>query len=250
MEKLSENNEVYRRGETVIRPFDKHTPSIHSLLRHFNGCGLPVPKIISTNDNGYEVQEFISGIPIHPYKWSDESLMGIAKLVRDIHAASQSYTPPVDSEWRPWYLREIGNDEIVYSHGDIAPWNIITDGVNPIGIVDWEYAGPIDKITELSRVCWLFVQLHDDDLGKLYDLPPPEKRAEQIRMIVDIYGLSDKQRHSFLDRIIETVICETAHEAIDPALNFDSTGNLWGFAWRTRSLYWIWRHRDIINRHL
>ena len=250
MIKLSENNEVYKSGETVLRPYDEYTPGIHSLMKHLYDSGLPVPKIIKENDNGYEVQEFMNGTAVHPYKWTDEGLVSIARLVADIHKASRSYTPPNDVKWRPWYLRELGGDNIVYSQGDIAPWNIVTDGKFPTGLVDWEYAGAIDAVTELARVCWLFVQLHDDDLGKLYDLPPPEKRAEQVRMMVDEYGLTENQRHNFFDRIIETIICETAHEAIDPNLTFDSNGSLWGFAWRTRSLYWIWRHADIIKHYL
>ena len=250
MIKLSENNEVYKSGDAVLRPYDEYTPGIHSLMTHFYNSGLPVPKIIKENDNGYEVQEFMQGTPVHPYKWTDEGLISIARLVADMHNASNSYTPPASAVWRPWYLRELGGEKIVFSHGDIAPWNIVTDGEFPKGLVDWEYAGPIDSITELARVCWLFVQLHDDDLGKLYDLPTPEKRAEQVRMMVDEYGLTVNQRREFFGRIIETVICETAHEAIDPGLTFESTGSLWGFAWHTRSLYWIWRHSGILKRCL
>lgn len=247
--KLSENNDVYQRGDTVIRPYDEYTTSIHSLLQHFYDNGLPVPKPINLNDNGFEVQTLLGGVPVHPYKWSDSALVDIAKLTAKIHSVSKTFIPADNAKWRPWCLREIGNDT-VYSHGDIAPWNILTDCERPTGIVDFEYAGPIDPITELARICWLFPQLHDDDLGELYNLPSPQKRAEQIRLIVDTYGLTEHQRNTFYERILEVVICETAHEAIDPQLNFDSTGSLWGFAWRTRSLYWIWRHGDIIRKAL
>ena len=250
MIKLSEANEVYKCGDTVLRPYDEFTPSIHSLLQHFYDKKLPVPKIICANDNGYEVQEFMSGTLIQPCKWPDEGLAAVAKLVAEIHSAAETFKPSDNVRWRPWYLRELGGDNIVYSHGDIAPWNMLTDGTLPTGLVDWEFAGPIDAVTEFARVCWLFVQLHDDDLGTLYDLPSPQKRAEQVRMMADIYGLTASQRRTFVDRIIETVICETAHEAIDPKLTFESNGSLWGFAWRTRSLYWIWRNKDILNHYL
>lgn len=120
----------------------------------------------------------------------------------------------------------------------------------PHRIVDWEYAGPIDPFVELARVCWLFPQLHDDDLGKLYDFPSPEKRAQQVRLICDGYGLAAEKRRRLAEQIVEVIICETAHEAIDLELTFDSNGQLWGFAWRTRSLYWIWRNRKTIERAL
>ncbi|MCL2168669.1 MAG: hypothetical protein FWB74_01425 [Defluviitaleaceae bacterium] len=68
--------------------------------------------------------------------------------------------------------------------------------------------------------------------------------------MADGYGLSAKGRRSLVEQIIEVIICETAHEAIKPRLTFDSAGSLWGFAWRTRSLYFVWRNRDILDRAL
>jgi hypothetical protein len=87
-------------------------------------------------------------------------------------------------------------------------------------------AGPIDPIIELTRICWLFPQLVDDDLGELYELPPPKGRVAQVRLITDAYGLSKEERKSFFEKIIETVICETAYEAIDENVTFDTVGNL------------------------
>jgi len=94
------------------------------------------------------------------------------------------------------------------------------------------------------------VQLHDDDLAQLHDLPSPEKRARQLRIVADGYGLEAARRRDLVNQIIEVIICETAHEAIDPGLRFDSVGNLWGFAWRTRSLYWVWRNRRVLESAL
>jgi hypothetical protein len=111
-------------------------------------------------------------------------------------------------------------------------------------------AGPIDPIIELARICWLFPQLVDDDLGQLYELPPPKERAGQVRLITDTYGLNKEDRKCLFKKIIETVICETAHEAIDENITFETVGNLWGMAWRNRSLYWIWRNKEIIKRAL
>jgi hypothetical protein len=103
---------------------------------------------------------------------------------------------------------------------------------------------------ELARACWLFPQLVDDDLGKLYELPSPKERAEQVRLIVNAYGLNRNERKNFIERIVETVICETAHEAIDENVTFETVGELWGMAWRNRSLYWIWRNKEIIKKAL
>lgn len=81
-------------------------------------------------------------------------------------------------------------------------------------------------------------------------LPDAKKRAEQVRIVCDGYGLVAAQRRRLPEQIVETVICETAHEAIDPGVSTGDAGPLWGFAWRTRSLYWIWRHRALLRRAL
>lgn len=239
---LSEVNQVLRRGEQVLRPVGPWTASTQSLLQHFAAQGLPVPQVLPSPDPAHEALSYLEGEQVHPHAWTDEGLYAIGQLVRALHDASETYTPPEGAVWKPWCLREIGAPG-VYSHGDIAPWNIITRDGLPIGLIDWEYAGPIDPMVELARVCWLFPQLHDDDIGKMYSLPTPKKRAQQVGLMLDAYGLTRAQRAAFIEVMIETVICETAHEAIDAHITPESTGSLWGMAWRTRSLYWIWRHR-------
>jgi len=49
---------------------------------------------------------------------------------------------------------------------------------------------------------------------------------------------------------METIICETAHEAIDENVTFESIGKLWGMAWRNRSLYWILRNKKILEEKI
>jgi hypothetical protein len=245
---LSTDKHVSKENNMVKRPIEKWSNNIHLLLRHFYTNGLPVPKTIKM-DNRYEYLEYISGELIHPYKWNDELLYELAVLVKKIHDTAKTFECSKNMEWKKWCLREIGNPTL-YSHGDIAPWNTITIGNKIVGLIDWEMAGPIDPMIELARICWLFPQLFDDDLGKLYELPSPKKRAEQVRLILDAYGLSKGGRKNFFEKIIETIICETAHEAIDENVTFDTVGKQWGMAWRNRSLYWIRRNKDTIKEAL
>ena len=245
---LSEDKNVFKKDNMVFRPLEAWSKNIHLLMNHFHKNGIPVPKIIKVDDK-YEYQEYINGELVHPNRWTDEGLYEIGKMVKNIHDLAKKFEYKNNMEWKPWYLRELGTPEIC-SHGDIAPWNIITKNGKPIAIVDWECAGPIDPIIELARVCWLFPQLHDDDLGKLYELPSPEKRGEQIKIILDAYELSKNKRENFIEKIMETIICETAHEAIDEKISFDSIGKLWGMAWRNRSLYWILRHKKILEKEI
>ncbi|MCL2532338.1 MAG: aminoglycoside phosphotransferase family protein [Oscillospiraceae bacterium] len=247
---LSEAKQVYRIGDVVQRPAHPWSPTVGRLLQHFAGENLPVERIISL-DEQHECAEFFQGEMVHPQKWTDDALFEIGQLIAKLHAAAPRFAQRDDDIWQTWYLREIGRaDNRIICHGDLAPWNLLTENGRPKLLVDWEFAGPLDPLVELARVCWLFAQLHDDDLQVIHDLPPLEKRAEQVRIICDGYGLPAQARARLIDQIIEVIICETAHEAIDPALTFDSTGSLWGFAWRTRSLYWIWRNQAVLRNAL
>jgi len=247
---LSEENQVYRVGNLVERPGRPWSASILRILRHFEACNLPVERYISA-DNNIQISEFAEGEMVHPGKWTDEALYNIGQLLARLHSAAREFETTDKDVWRPWYLREIGNKaNYICCHGDIAPWNTITENGLVKTLVDWECAGPLDPMVEIARVCWLFVQLHDDDLAKLHNLPSAEKRAQQVRIVADGYGLEAARRKHLVSQIIEVIICETAHEAIDPGLTFDSVGSLWGFAWRTRSLYWVWRNRAVLETAL
>ena len=245
---LSANKNVYKKDNMVIRPMEKWSKNMHLLVNHFYNLGIPVPRIIKT-DKKYEYSEYIEGERVHPYKWTDEGLFEMGKLVKKIHVAAKKFESKDNMKWKPWFLRELGKPAIC-SHGDIAPWNIITKEGKPIAVVDWECAGPIDPLVELSRVCWLFPQLHDDDIAEQFELPSAKKRGDQVKIILDAYGLSKNKRSGFIEKIMETIICETAHEAIDENITRESIGKLWGMAWRSRSLYWVLRNKKILENRI
>jgi len=79
------------------------------------------------------------------------------------------------------------------------------------------------------------------------------ERARQLAAIVDGYGLAARQRHGFLDQIIEFAICDTAWEADDAAVTPETTTHpiaLWAMAWRARSAAWMIRHRRTLDNAL
>ena len=248
---LSENTgqTVLSDGREILREADAFSPELFRFLRYLAERNLPVEKPLRI-EAGREIYQFERAESIHPKAWSDEALFAVGGLVRSLHDAGADYVPENKEGFRPWYLRELDGMHRIWCHGDIAPWNLLTRGGMPCFLIDWEYAGPLDPMTELARVLWLFAQLHDDDVAEMQGLPSLERRAAQVRLICDAYGLAAKERRGMVERIMNVIICETAHEAIDPKLTPDSEGSLWGFAWRTRSLYWILRHRGILENAL
>ena len=246
---LSGAKGVVREGRTVSRPAHPWSPNIAAFLRHLEGKGLPVERFIGIRD-GRELTEYDGGELVHPQKWTDDALFEVGALTAALGQAAADFEPEGSLGFQSWYLREIGGGERIWCHGDLAPWNLLTEGGKPSCLVDWEYSGPLDPLVELARVCWLFPQLVDDDLQALYDLPSPEGRARQVRLICEGYGLEQRRRARLTEQILEVIICETAHEAIDPGLTFEDSGSLWGFAWRSRSLYWVWRNRTLLENAL
>lgn len=246
---VNEGKGVFSDGQCVVRAADGASAEIFHFLRYLASLGLPVEEPIRIRD-GKEIYRFADAEMVDPGVWSDEALCAVGRLVRALHDAGRDYVPENPSAFRPWYLRELDGEHRVWCHGDLAPWNLLTMGGMPYLLVDWEYAGPLDPMTEFARVLWLFPQLHDDDVAAMHGLPPSEKRAAQVRLMCDAYGLSAAERQGMVERIMNVIICETAHEAIDPKLTMESMGSLWGFAWRTRSLYWILRHREMLENAL
>ena len=250
---LSADKSVSRRGDIVLRPSGPWTPAVLALLRHLERVGFTAaPRVVGAgrHADGREMVSYVEGEFVHPGAWSDPALVEVGRMLRRLHDAAATFQPPPGTEWKPWFLRDVGDPARVFSHGDVAPWNMVTRAGMPLCLVDWEYAGPVDPLTELARVCWLFPQLHDDDVAAVHGLPSADVRARQVRRIADAYGASAGQRHRLVERIIEVTVRETAQEAIDAGITSDSVGPQWGLAWRARAAGWMLRHRSVLEAAL
>lgn len=253
---LSSDKSVYRRGDIVLRPAGPWTPNVHALLQYVRSNDfLAAPTVLGegVDDEGREMLSFIEGEFVHPGPWSDEALVEVGRMVRRLHDAAATFEPAADAVWKPWFLREIGGARASaggYGHGDIAPWNMVTRAGMPVALIDWEFAGPLDPMAELARVCWLFPQLHDDEVAERVGLPSADVRARQLRLLADAYGLERARRQALFDLILEVVVRETAEEAIEMQVTPDSRGPLWGLAWRARAAGWIVRHRALLQNAL
>ena len=122
--------------------------------------------------------------------------------------------------------------------------------------VDWEFAGPVDRLWELAATAWLNAQLQDDDIAARHGLPDAAARARQARAIADGYGLPAADRDDLVDRLADVAIHSARSEAVGHRVTMDSRDAvtadgypvLWGVAWRARSASWIARHRGLLRR--
>lgn len=176
----------------------------------------------------------------------------VGELLRRLHDATATFSPPGEAHWQQTWLRELPGDEWVVGHCDTAPWNIVGRGGAPEAFVDWEFAGPVDRITEVAYTAWLNSQLHDDDVAELQGLPEARTRASHFRSILEGYGLAASRRREVVDRMIELAVHSARAEAVmarvtpEEAVAADGYPVLWAITWRARSASWMMRHRTLL----
>jgi phosphotransferase family enzyme len=250
------------------------TPAVNALLEHFERVGftgapraltglppspsLPTGSAGAGSRSGHSAFSFVPGESPHPRAWPDEAVGGVGRLLRAVHDAGSSFDPPPGAVWQSSWLRDLPGTDLVISHCDTGPWNIVGTGGRAESFVDWEFAGPVDRLWELAATVWLNAQLHDDDIAAHHDLPDAPARAHQARLIADGYGLASAQRAELADRLPEVAIHAARAEAVAGGVTLESTQavtadgypTMWGIAWRARSASWMARHRDLLRRAL
>ena len=235
-------------GGVVYKPAGPWTPSVNALLRHLEAAGYSgAPRVCGAGVT------FVPGESPHPHAWPDHLVGGVGALLRGLHDAAATFVPPAGAVWQGSWLRELGGDDIVYGHGDTAPWNIVGPAA---ALIDWEFAGPVDRLWELAQTVWLNAHLVDDDVAELQGLPDTATRARHARAIVDGYGLPAARRDELVDRLADVAAHAARHEAVDHRVRPDSRAAvtpdgypvLWAVAWRARSASWIARHRTVLRR--
>ncbi|HEY3942879.1 MAG TPA: methyltransferase domain-containing protein [Acidimicrobiales bacterium] len=243
---------VERTGDVVARPAAAWSPAVLSFLRYLEDVGFDgAPRPVGTgfDEMGRETVRYVEGGFVHPHAWSDAGIFELGALLRQLHDAAVGFDPPEGSSWQDWHTRSEAPDAIV-GHGDPGPWNIVERHGLPVALIDWELAGPVDRLAEVAHAAWTNAQLHDDDVAQRNGLPSPEHRAAQLGLFVDGYGLTEGERAGFVDRLVEIAIQSCANEAVRARIGPDSTDPtpLWALAWRARSAAWMIRHRSLLEQ--
>ncbi|MBC2866849.1 phosphotransferase [Streptomyces mexicanus] len=176
-------NAVVRVGDTVRRPASARTRFVGDLLRLFQARGWSgAPRYLGRDEEGREVLSYLKGHvawePCQPAAVSsDESLATVARLVREFHDLTAG-TP-------------LAGDQEVVCHNDLSPKNTVYQlrggELRPAAFIDWDLAAPGARIHDVAHVCWQYV-----DLGS--SVTDVEEVARRLRLIVDSYGLADRQR--------------------------------------------------------
>lgn len=188
---------VHREGDTVVRHPTVDNSGSRALLRHFEdkGCRL-TPRVLEASEQ-HERLSYIPGVtgypPLTEELRSEEALVSVARAARTIHDLSVSFTDRETYEWHPLETcRPVGDLEII-GHGDLAPWNIVFDGTEAAGIIDWDAAGPMTRSWDMAYLAHQFVPFHlGDDISSWGWDSPPDRRA-RLALLCEAYGGLDPE---------------------------------------------------------
>ena len=95
------------------------------------------------------------------------------------------------SEGVSWAFRNgaAGHNEVI-CHGDFGPWNVVWRGCEPVGLLDFDFAGPGDPMLDISYALQYSAPFCDDEeCVTWHAYPEPPDRRRRIEIFAEAYGL-------------------------------------------------------------
>lgn len=208
MEALNGGREgsIFRTQDKVVRPAGPWTETIHSLLRYLENAGFnAAPKVYGVDEQGNEILSYLEGevfnYPLTGNIASKQALVSAAKLLREYHDVTSKYIDQHNVGAMRWML-PIREPIEVICHGDFAPYNVVLNGEQTTGIIDFDTAHPAPRSWDLAYAlyCWAPFKTHEyDAMGNLHS------QIERAKQFCDAYGVSAAQRETLVDAMIDRI---------------------------------------------
>jgi drug/metabolite transporter (DMT)-like permease len=208
---MGSDGAVVRVGETVRRPRRPETDSIHRFLHHLEQVGFSgAPRVLGFDDRDRAVLTYIEGdVGIPPFPaWigSEELLVSVAELQREMHHAARSFAPSADDIWDRANLPVPAPNAIV-CHNDLCVENVVALNGRAIAFIDFDFAAPNDPLIDIAIAARHWVPLRDP-----VDLDEARRGLDQVarfHLFCDAHQLDEESRNaaalkamSFLDRAL------------------------------------------------
>jgi aminoglycoside phosphotransferase (APT) family kinase protein len=234
----------------VRRPAGWWTPTVHRLLRHLRSAGFSqVPEPLGLDD-GMETLSWIPG-ESGAAGWArvvpEDGLRAFAQFLRRYHEAASGFVM-IDGD--RWALadRAARSDEVI-CHGDFGPWNVVWRGAQPVGLIDFDFAGPGDPMLDVAYAIEYTAPFRSDEVAmRWHGFETPPDRRHRIAVFAEAYGLVSVQR--LVDAVIErqrlamSHVQQLADRNVEPQRTWVENGYVDELAARVS---WSRRHRHLLR---
>lgn len=178
-------------GDTVRRVAGPWTPTVHALLKYLVSHGFTkVPRPLGMDDQHREILTYLPGEAAHR-PWpevlkTEAGLQQVARMLREYHDKVAGFVPPEGAQWRIG-SGQPGPGEII-RHGDLGPWNTLWQGDTLVGLLDWDFAEPGQRITDVAQLAWYFVPLRGEDGWRKAGFDERPDFLARVEAICEAYG--------------------------------------------------------------
>jgi len=173
-----------RLGRTVRRPAGPWTPAVHEYLRYLSERGLRgVPEVLGIEAER-EVLSYVRGrgVPVDGEVVLDNVLVEAVAWLRDFHDIAEGFRPNGPRRWRSAET-ELEADQII-CHNDPGTYNWIIESGHFVAMVDWDMAGPGQRIDDLAFLAWTALPLD----RAVSDNGADAEVMRRLDLLVDAYG--------------------------------------------------------------
>lgn len=180
-------NAVERDADSVLRNAGPWTPTVHRYLLYLERAGIDwIPKPMAI-EGDRERLTFVDGeVPLYPlpdWVWNDPVLIDGARRLRQLHDASAGF----GIEGALWQSPSKIPAEVI-CHNDFAPHNLVFEGGQMIGAIDFDMCSPGPRLWDIAYFATRAVPLTKDAPP---GAPGMEQARARVQLILDAYGSQD-----------------------------------------------------------
>jgi Ser/Thr protein kinase RdoA (MazF antagonist) len=192
---------VVKIGDLVHRPAGVYTEAVHALLDHLAGVGFTHAPNVVMRDADTEVLTYLDGEaaidPIPEWALTTEALVSVGMLLRELHDSAASFDAtglvwqrPIPARWRGRLI----------THNDTHPANIIFQGGQATGLIDFDLCAPGCAAWELAVAACFWAPLRSDQ-----DIADSRRgnTITRFRQLLDGYGADEALRREVVEACIE-----------------------------------------------
>ncbi|MFJ9576259.1 phosphotransferase [Streptomyces sp. NPDC101191] len=134
-------------------------------------------------------------------------------------------------------------------HGDFGPWNVVWQGLQPVGIIDGDYARPAPRMHDAAHALESVAPFRDDaECLRWLHYPAPPDRHARLEDFCSAYGLDSTA--GIVDAVIAkqqdnaNLVRRLAEQGHEPQATWAANGLL---TERDDRIAWRKAHRHLVE---